>query len=106
MEFGGDEQSQGIRFCQVPEQLWTKIYNIVQGAVIKTIPRKKKWKKEKWLTEETLQIAEERREVKVKAEKERLNAEFQRTGIRDKQAFLNNIKKQRVIIEWERLEIS
>ena len=60
----------------------------------KTIPRKKKWKKAKRLTEETSQIAEERAEVKGKAEKERLNAEFQRTAVRDKKAFLNKQGKE------------
>ena len=51
---------------RVPEELWTKFHNIVQEAVIKTIPKKKKCKKVKWLSEETLQIAEERREVKTR----------------------------------------
>ena len=94
MGFGGDEQIQGVRSCRVPEELWTKFYNIVQEAVTKTIPRKKKWKKAKRLTEETSQIAEERAEVKGKAEKERLNAEFQRTTVRDKKAFLNKQGKE------------
>ena len=65
---------------RVPEELWTEVYNIVQEAVTKTSPKKKKCKKAKWLSEETLQIAEKRREVKGKGEKERythLNAEFQ-----------------------------
>ena len=64
---------------QVPEKLWIKVRNIVQEVVTKTIPQKKKCKKEKWLLEEALQIAEERREVKVKGERERctqLNTEF------------------------------
>ena len=67
--------------------------NIVQEAVIKTIPKKKKCKKTKWLSEEALQIAEKRREVKGKGEKERythLNAEFQRIVRRDKKAFLSD----------------
>ena len=51
---------------RVPEELWTEVCNIVHEAVIKTIPKKKKWKKAKWLPEEALQIAEERREVKAK----------------------------------------
>ena len=51
---------------RVPEELWTKVHNIVQEAVIKTIPKKKKCKKAKWLSEEALQIAENRREVKGK----------------------------------------
>ena len=65
---------------RVPEELWTAVRNIVQEAVIKTIPKKKKCKK-KWLFEEALQIAEKRRDVKGKEENERythLNAEFQR----------------------------
>ena len=65
----------------MPEELWTEVRNIVQEAVIKTIPKKKKWKKAKWLSEEALQIAEKRREGKGKGQKERyihLNAEFQR----------------------------
>ena len=66
---------------RVPEELWTAVRNIVQEAVIKTIPKKKKCKKAKWLFEEALQIAEKRRDVKGKEENERythLNAEFQR----------------------------
>ena len=62
----------------VPEELWTEVHDIVQEAVIKTIPKEKKCKKAKWLSEEALQIAVKRREVKSKGEKERyLNAEFQ-----------------------------
>ena len=66
---------------RLPEVLWTEVHNTVQEAVIKTIPKKKKCKKAKWLSEETLQIAEKRREVKGKGEKERyihLIAEYQR----------------------------
>ena len=66
---------------RVPEELWTEIRDIVQEAVKKTIPKKKKCKKAKWMSEEALQIAVKRREVKSKGEKERynhLNAEFQR----------------------------
>ena len=66
---------------RVPEELWTEVPDIVQEAVIKAIPKKKKCKKAKWLSEEALQIAVKRREVKGKGEKERythLNAEFQR----------------------------
>ena len=66
---------------RVPEELWMKVCDIVQEAGIKTIPKEKKCKKAKWLSEEGLQIAEERREAKGKGEKERythLNAEFQR----------------------------
>ena len=69
------------------------VHDIVQEAVIKTIPKKKKCKKAKWLSEEALQIAEKRIEVKSKGEKERythLNAEFHRTARRDKKAFLRN----------------
>ena len=78
---------------RVPEELWMEGHDIVQVAVIKTIPRKKKCKKAKWLSEEALQIAEKRREVKSKGEKERythLNAEFQRIARRDKKAFLSD----------------
>ena len=63
----------------MPEELQTEIHDIVQEAVIKTIPKKKKWKKAKWLSGEALQIAVKRREVKSKEEKERykhLNADF------------------------------
>ena len=63
----------------MPEELWMEVCNTVQEAVTKTIPKKKKCKKEKWLLEEALQIAEERREVKVKGERERctqLNTKF------------------------------
>ena len=77
---------------RVPEELWMEVRDIVQKAVIKTIPKKKKCKKAKWLFEEALQIAEKRREAKGKGEKERyihLNAEFQRTARREKKAFLN-----------------
>ena len=76
----------------MPEELWIEVCNIVQEAVNKTIPKKKKGKKARWLPEETLQISEERREVKSKGERERyiqLNAEFQRIAPRDKKAFLN-----------------
>ena len=79
---------------KVPEELWMEIPNIVQETGIKTIPMEKKCKKEKWLSEEALQRAVKRREVKNKGEKERythLNAEFQR---RDKKTFLvMNAKK-------------
>ena len=66
---------------RVSEELWAEIHDIVQEAVIKTIPKEKKYKKAKWLSEEAIQIAEKRREMKGKGEKERytpLNAEFQR----------------------------
>ena len=72
---------------RVPEELWMEVCDIVQEAVIKTIPKKKKGKKTKRLSEEALQIAEKTREVRGKGEKERYthwNAEFQRTARRDK----------------------
>ena len=78
---------------RVVEELWMEVREIIQEAVIKTIPKTKKCKKAKWLSEEALQIAEKRREVKGKGEKERythLNAEFQRIARRDKKAFLSD----------------
>ena len=81
-----------MRSDRVPEELWTEIHDIVQEAVIKTIPKKNKCKKAKWLSEKALQIAEKRREAKGKGEKERythLNAEFQRIARRDKKAFFS-----------------
>ena len=72
---------------RVTEELWREVSDIVQDAVVKIIPKKKKCKKAKWLSEEALQIAEKRRKVKSKGEKERythLNAEFQRRARRDK----------------------
>ena len=75
----------------MPQELWTEVPDVVQEAGIKTIPKKKKCKKAKWLSEEALQIAMKRREAKGKGEKERyidLNAEFQRIARRDKKAFL------------------
>ena len=78
---------------RVPEELWREVFDIVEEAGIKTIPKKKKCKKAKWLSEQALQIAEKRREVKSKGEKERyiyLNAEFQRIAKRDKKAFLSD----------------
>ena len=82
----------------MPEELWTDVRYIVQEAMIKTIPKKKKCKKAKWLSEEALQIAGKRREAKGKGEKERYthtNPEFQRTARRDKKAFLSDECKQR-----------
>ena len=76
---------------RVPDELWNEVHDIVQETGIKTIPMEKKCKKAKWLSEEALQIAVKRREVKSKGEKERnkhLNAEFQRIARRDKKAFL------------------
>ena len=78
---------------RVPEELWTEVRDIVQETEIKTIPKKKKCKKAKWLSEEALQIAEKRREAKGKGEKEKythLNAEFQRMARRDKKAFFSD----------------
>ena len=82
---------------RVPEELWTEVHDIVQEVVIKTIPKKKKCKKAKWLSEEALQIAEKRREAKVKGKKERythLNAELQRIARRDRKAFLSDQCKE------------
>ena len=81
----------------MPEELWMEVCDIVQEAVIKTTPKKKKCKKTKWLSEDALQIAEKRREEKGKGEKERhihLNAEFQRIARRDKKAFLSDQCKE------------
>ena len=75
----------------MPEELWTEVHSTVQEVAIKTIPKKKKCKKAKWLSEEVLQIAEER-EAKGKGEKERyshLNAEFQRIARRGNKVFLS-----------------
>ena len=74
-----------------------EVYNIVQEAVTKTIPKKKKSKKAKWLLDEASQVAEERREVKGKGGRERyvqLNAGFQRIATRDKKAFFNEQCKE------------
>ena len=82
---------------RVPEEPWVVVRNTVQEAVIKTIPKRKKCKMGKWMSEEALQIAEKRREVKGKGEKERythLNAEFQRIARRDKKAFLSDQCKE------------
>ena len=81
----------------MPDELWTEVRDIVQETGIKTIPKKKKCKKAKWLSEEALQIAVKRRKAKSKGEKERythLNAEFQRIASRDKKAFLSNQCKE------------
>ena len=81
----------------MPEELGMEILNIVQEAGIKTIPKKKKCKKAKWLSEEALQIVMKRRKAKGKREKERythLNAEFQRIARRDKKAFLSDQCKE------------
>ena len=81
---------------RVPEELWTEVHDIVQEAVIKTIPKKKKCKKAKWLSEEALQIL--KKEVKGKGEKEKythLNGQFQRIERRDKKSFLSDQCKER-----------
>ena len=77
----------------MPEELWTEVRDIVQEAVIKTIPKKNKCNKAKWLSEKALEISQKRREAKSKGEKERyshLNVEFQRIAWRDKKAFLGD----------------
>ena len=77
----------------MPDELWTEACDIVQETGSKIIPKKKKCKKAKWLSEEALQIAVKRREVKSKGEKERythLNADFKRRARRDKKAFLSD----------------
>ena len=82
---------------RVPDELQTEVHDIVQETEIKTIPKKKKCKKAKWLSEEALQIGEKRREAKSKGEKERythLNAEFQRRAKGDKKAFLSDQRKE------------
>ena len=82
---------------RVPEELRMEVCDIIQEAWIKPIPKKKKCKKAKWLSEEALQIAVKRREAKGKGEKERythLNAEFQRIARRDKKAFLSDQCKE------------
>ena len=82
---------------RVPDELWTKVCDIVQETGIKTIPKKKKCKKAKWLSEEALQIAVKIREANSKGEKERysyLNAEFQRIARRDKKAFFSDDAKK------------
>ena len=91
---------------RVPEELWTEVPDIVKEAVIKTIHKKRKCKKAKWLSEETLQIAEKRREAQDKGEKERythLNAEFQRRTRIDKKPFFSDQQKE--LEECNRMEI-
>ena len=81
----------------MPEELWTEVPDIVQEAVIKIIPKKKKCKRAKWLSEEALEITENRKDVKGKGEKGRyihLSAEFQRRARRDKKAFLSDQCKE------------
>ena len=82
---------------RVPEELWMEVRNTVQETGIKTIPKKKKCKTAKWLSEDALQIAVKRREVKSKGEKERythLNAEIQRIARREKKAFVSDQCKE------------
>ena len=82
---------------RVPKEVWTEVHDIVQEAGMKTIPKKKKCKKAKWLSEEALQTAEKRTEAKGKGEEKRythLNAEFQRIARRDKKAFLSDQCKE------------
>ena len=80
-----------------PDELWTAVHDIVHEIGIKTIPKEKKCKKAKWLSEEALQIAVKQREVKSKGEKERytdLNAQFQKIARRDKKAFISDQCKE------------
>ena len=95
---------------RVPDELWTEVHDIVQETRIKTIPKKKKCKKAKWLSDGALQIAVKRKEAKNKGEKEiytHLNAEFQRITRRDKKTYLNDqCKEMEETLEWGRLEIS
>ena len=101
---------------RVPDELWMEVHHIVQETGIETIPKKKKGKKAKWLSEEALQIVVKRREVKSKGEKERYthsNAEFQRIAGRDKKAFFSdqckeieeNNRMERLMISSRKLEI-
>ena len=95
---------------RVPEELWMEVHDIVQKAVIKTIPKKKKCKKAKWLSEEDLQIAGKIREAKGKEEKEKythLNAKFHKIARRHKKAFLSDqCKEIKENNRMERQEIS
>ena len=95
---------------RVSEELFMEVHDIVQEEMIKTIPKEKKCKKAKWLSEEALQIIQKRREVRAKGEKERYtnsNAEFQRIARKiRKSSSVINAKKLRKTIEWERLVIS
>ena len=82
---------------RVPDELWMEACDIVQKTGIETIPKKKKCRKAKWLSEEALQIAKKRREAKGKGEEEKythLNAEFKRIAMRDKKAFLSDQCKE------------
>ena len=91
---GSNKHIQGMISDRVPEELWSEVHDIVQETGIKTIPKKKKCKKIKWVA---LQIAVKRREVKSQGEKEKykhLNAEFQRIARRDKKAFFSDQCKE------------
>ena len=94
----GTNRLKGLNLIdRVPDELWMEIHDIVQETGIKTIPKKKKRKKAKWLSEEALQIAGKRSEAESKGEKERyihLNGEFQRIARRDKKAFLSDQCKE------------
>ena len=82
---------------RMPDELWTEVRDIVQDSGIKTIPMENKCKKAKWLSDEALQIAQKRKEVKDKGEKKRythLNAEFQRIARKDKKDFLSEQCKE------------
>ena len=93
----------------MPDELWMEVHDIVQETGSKIIPKKKKCKKAKWLSEEALQVAVKRREAKSKGDKERykyLNGHFQRIA-RDKKVFLSDqCKEIEETIEWERLVIT
>ena len=95
---GSDKQIQGLDLTdRVPEELWMEVYDIVQEIGIKTIAKKKKCKKAKWLSEVALQTVEKRRKAKGKGENERyihLNAQFQRIAKRDNKAFLSDQCKE------------
>ena len=94
---GKDYRVGNILIDRVSAELWMEVRNIAQKAMMKTIHKKKKYKKAKWLSEEALQIAEKTREAKDKGEKERyihLNAGFQRIARRDKKAFLSDQCKE------------
>ena len=87
-----------FKIDRVPEELWQRFLTLYRRKGARPSPRKRKAKKEKWLSGEALQIAEKRRDVKGKGEKERykqLNAEFQRIARRDKKAFLKKKKKEK-----------
>ena len=105
-----NKQIQGIRSDRVPEELQTEVHDIVQETLIKTIPKKKKCKKVKWLSAKALQIAQKRKDAKGKGEKERnthLNTEFQRIARRDKEGFRSDqCKEIEKTIKWGRLELS